>query len=144
MSSLSLTRDEREAFLAGVHVAVIGVDRAGRAPLTIPIWYDYSPGGEVLIWTDAASTKADLIKAAGRLSLCVQQEERPVRYVSVEGPVVGWEEPVPLEIATAIARRYMGETDGDNYVSQALPTPSVLIRIRPERWSTMDESKLPV
>jgi nitroimidazol reductase NimA-like FMN-containing flavoprotein (pyridoxamine 5'-phosphate oxidase superfamily) len=46
MSSFMMTAAEREEFLSGVHVAVLAVERAGRAPLAVPVWYDYSPGGE--------------------------------------------------------------------------------------------------
>ena len=37
--------DEKQTFLAGVHVGVIGLNDDGRGPLTVPIWYDYTPGG---------------------------------------------------------------------------------------------------
>jgi nitroimidazol reductase NimA-like FMN-containing flavoprotein (pyridoxamine 5'-phosphate oxidase superfamily) len=39
---------ERETFLADIHVGVLSIPRKeGKAPLTVPIWYDYQPGGEV-------------------------------------------------------------------------------------------------
>jgi hypothetical protein len=38
-----MTRAEREAYLADLHVGVISIERAGSAPLTVPIWYDYDP-----------------------------------------------------------------------------------------------------
>jgi nitroimidazol reductase NimA-like FMN-containing flavoprotein (pyridoxamine 5'-phosphate oxidase superfamily) len=50
MSSFVMTASEREEFLSGVHVGVLAVERAGRAPLAVPVWYDYEPGGELLIW----------------------------------------------------------------------------------------------
>ena len=50
-ASLKMTPQERESFLAGVHVGVISiVDVAGRAPLAAPIWYDFTP--EQLAWRD--------------------------------------------------------------------------------------------
>lgn len=140
MSDPKFTKAEREAFLADLHVGVISVERDGRAPLTVPIWYDYV-GGEVLIWTEQRSRKAALIKAAGRFSLVAQKETAPYQYVSVDGPVVSWEEPAPTEVGVAIARRYLGPEEGDAFAETALTEPSVLIRMRPERWSTMDYSK---
>jgi nitroimidazol reductase NimA-like FMN-containing flavoprotein (pyridoxamine 5'-phosphate oxidase superfamily) len=51
--SLAMTPAEREAFLAEVHVAVVTVsDDDGRGPLAIPLWYDYRPGGEIILVTD--------------------------------------------------------------------------------------------
>ena len=64
------------------------VERPDRAPLTVPIWYHYAPGGELWVITPPDSRKARAIAVAGRFSLMVQRLEPTVRYVSVEGPVV--------------------------------------------------------
>ena len=45
--SLAMTKKEREAFLADLHVGVISIEQAGGPPLTVPIWYDYKPGAGV-------------------------------------------------------------------------------------------------
>ena len=45
--ALTMTKEEREAFLADVHVAVVSVVEDGHGPLVVPIWYSYEPGGEV-------------------------------------------------------------------------------------------------
>ena len=39
MADGAMTKAEREAFLADVHVAVLAVDEPGRGPLSLPIWY---------------------------------------------------------------------------------------------------------
>ncbi|GAA1679583.1 pyridoxamine 5'-phosphate oxidase family protein [Fodinicola feengrottensis] len=142
MSITSLTVTEREQFLAEPYVGVLGVERPGRAPLTIPIWYDYTPGGEVLVWTEPSMVKVGLIKAAGRFSLSVQRTNRPYRYVTAEGPVTGWEEPVPTEVATAMAARYLWPEEAREFVTSNLARPTLLIRMRPKFWSSMAEEKL--
>ena len=87
--SLSMSRAEREEFLAGVHVGVLSVASAdGGGPLTVPIWYTYQPGGTVNVSTGRSTRKARAIMAAGRFSLCVQDERPPYKYVAVEGPAV--------------------------------------------------------
>ena len=45
----TMTTTERERFLADLHVGVISIAQSGRGPLTIPIWYGYTSGGEVYI-----------------------------------------------------------------------------------------------
>jgi hypothetical protein len=55
--STIMTREEREAFLAGVHVGVLSLNQEGGGPLTTPVWYAYKPGGEVQIITERASRK---------------------------------------------------------------------------------------
>ncbi|WP_378741800.1 pyridoxamine 5'-phosphate oxidase family protein [Nocardia brasiliensis] len=135
-----MTSAEREAFLADLHVGVLAVERADRAPLSVPIWYVYEPGGEVVIWTDIGSVKEKLIRAAGRFSLTAQVEQPPYRYVTVEGSVTAIE-PATLEIARSIAVRYFGETEGTAYAEQGITDKSILIRMRPERWLSTDYSK---
>ena len=48
-----MTRDEREAFLTEPRVGVLSVasDDDRRPPLTVPIWYDYQPGGNITFIT---------------------------------------------------------------------------------------------
>ena len=35
--SLNMTRKEREAFLAGLHVGVLSIEQPGQAPLSAPV-----------------------------------------------------------------------------------------------------------
>lgn len=69
---MALSRTEREQFLAEPHVAALAVnagEKGDRAPLAVPIWYQYVPGGDIWIMTGRDSRKADLIRAAGRFTL---------------------------------------------------------------------------
>src|SRR5829696_10502765 len=88
-----LTERERQEFLAGPHIGVLSVaSDDDRPPLTVPVWYGYRPGGNVSFFTGTQGRKArktKLIEKAGVLSLLVQREEFPYRYVTVEGTVVG-------------------------------------------------------
>ena len=138
----TMTRPERERFLADVRVGVLSVAEEGCGPLTVPIWYGYTPGGELTVWMEKASRKADLLQRAGRFSLCVQTEQRPYQYVSVEGPITAIEA-VDLERnARPIAHRYLGIDVGDAYVDDATDAINsgrqIVMRMRPERWLTAD------
>jgi PPOX class probable F420-dependent enzyme len=136
----TMTSSEREAFLADVHVGVIAVERDGRAPLAVPIWYGYETGGDVVIWTDAGSLKEKLIRAAGRFSLTAQVEEPPYRYATAEGDVTAIE-PATREVVEAIAVRYLGAEAGAAFTDQSLSSSSLVIRMRPQRWLSTDYSK---
>lgn len=135
-----MSSDEREAFIAELHVGVIAVERPDRAPLSVPIWYAYEPGGEVLIWTETGSVKEKLIRAAGRFSLTAQVEQPPYKYVTAEGSVIGIER-ATIDTARLIAVRYLGEEEGSAFAEQHLTSNSILIRMRPERWLSTDYSK---
>ena len=143
--SLIMTQQEREAFLADVHVGVISIADEGRGPLTVPIWYAYDPGGDLRIMTGRESQKGRLLARAGRFSLCAQTENPPYKYVSVEGAIVSTEAADIERDLRPLARRYLGQKMGDRYVEETrnLPTHSdnVLIRMRPERWLTTDYAK---
>lgn len=135
------TETERQQFLAGKHVAVLSVAATdGRPPTSVPIWYDYSPGGDILVNTGAGNRKARLIEQAGAVTLVVQREELPYQYVIVEGTVVEAATPAPLEPREAIAIRYLGEEGGRAFAANMDGASSVLFTIRPDRWSSADFS----
>jgi uncharacterized protein len=140
-----MTESERQQFLAEPHIGVLSVDSDGdRPPLTVPVWYAYQPAGNVSFFTGTQGRKArktGLIENAGVLSLCVQREEFPYRYVTVEGTVVGTERPPSSEGMLAIARRYLPEDAARGFVEAELENPSgeiVLFEVRPDRWLSFD------
>ncbi|MFA0840676.1 pyridoxamine 5'-phosphate oxidase family protein [Streptomyces rochei] len=137
---MALSREEREKFLAEPHIAALAVDAGeGRAPLTVPIWYQYEPGGDVWIMTGLDSRKNRLIQAAGRFTLMVDRLDPTIRYVSVEGPVV---ETVAAteEDLREISARYLPPEKVDGYVAYASADhgEQVIVRMRPERWVSSD------
>jgi hypothetical protein len=137
---MALTREQREQFLAEPHIAALAVDAGeGRAPLALPIWYQYTPGGDIWIMTGRDSRKHELIRAAGRFSLLVDRVEPTLRYVSVEGPVLDTV-PGTLEHLREISARYLPAEKVDGYVEFASKNhgDQVIIRMRPERWVTSD------
>jgi nitroimidazol reductase NimA-like FMN-containing flavoprotein (pyridoxamine 5'-phosphate oxidase superfamily) len=141
--SLAMTKREREAFLAGVHVGVISIPEPGRGPLTVPVWYSYHPGGDLRVVTGRTSRKGQLLAQSARLSLCAQTETAPYKYVSVEGPIVAIEDAEVERDLRPLARRYLGPQAGDQYVktTRSEHEDNVLVRMRPERWLTVDFAK---
>jgi uncharacterized protein len=140
----AFTENERQEFLAAKHVAVLSVATAdGRPPASVPIWYDYTPDGNIRVNTGASSRKAKLIERAGAVTLVAQLEEPPYQYVVVEGTVVETATPTPLEVREAIAIRYLGEEGGRAFVRTLDRQDSVLFTIRPDRWLTADFSADP-
>ncbi|OBG58489.1 MULTISPECIES: pyridoxamine 5'-phosphate oxidase family protein [unclassified Mycobacterium] len=133
------TESERQEFLAGLHVAVLSVDAAdGRPPASVPIWYDYTPGGNIRIMTGASSRKARLIERAGKVTLVVQREEPPYQYVVVEGSIVDTAKPAPTDVQESVAIRYLGEEGGRAFVQSMEGVEEVMFTIRPDRWLSAD------
>ena len=136
-----MTKAEREAFLADVHVGVLAVAEPGRGPLSLPIWYLVDGEGEeveVVMSMSAGSVKERLLQAAGRATLTIQTEEPPYKYASIEGPVtIGPATHDPLELAS----RYLGPELGQWYVENTSTEGAVNARLRPEHWRTHDFAK---
>ncbi len=95
------------------------------------------------ILTSSTTVKGRLLEAAGGFGLCVQSEVRPYSYVSVEGAVTGVR-PADQDTDTRpLARRYLGETGGDDYTDNVRQGPNLMVySMRPERWYTVDYSKI--
>lgn len=136
----SMSQAEKEAFLADLHVGVIGINDPDHGPLTVPIWYDYQPGGELWIITGSQSRKGKLLTPGSRVSLAAQTEDAPYKYVSIEGPVTAIE---ATDAATllAMAQRYLGEAMGATYAQGSNLSEQVTVRIQPQRWLAVDYAK---
>ena len=135
-----MTRDEREEFLSAVHVGIVSADEAGRGPLSVPVWYLYEPGGEIVVVTRPEARKARLLSVGARVSFCVQSEEMPPKYVTIQGRVVSAEPADVDRDLKPIVRKYLGAEVGDAYVDNTRPngTNEIVVRIRPERWYSRD------
>lgn len=137
---MALSVEEREQFLAEPHVGAVSVvERSDRAPLTVPIWYQYSPGGELWIYTAPGARKTRAIEAAGRFSLMVQRTEPTMRYVSVEGPVVRTS-PGSGELSRQMAARYVPPDKLADYLEfeRTQLGEHIAIYMRPEHWLSSD------
>lgn len=136
-----LTEPEAQEFLAGRHVAVVTVaSDDGRPPHAAPVWYAYEPGGNVTFFTGTQGRRARktrLIRRAGVLSVTVQHERFPYRYVTVEGTVERIDRPPSPDQMLAITGRYLPPEQAEGFVQAELADPGpglVLFNVRPDRW----------
>ena len=137
--SLAMSIDEREQFLSSLHVGLVSIPRSARGPLTVPIWYDYEPGGKPWMITDSSSLKGRCLEKCDRISLCVQTEELPYQYVMVEGK---FEISKPnKDQLLAMAVRYLGPEQGTLYAASDASNTSIIVTILPDQWLSTDYSK---
>lgn len=137
---MALSVDERQQFLAEPHVGALAVAWASdRAPLTVPIWYQYTPGGELWIYTAPDSRKATAIQSAGRFSLMAERTKPTVRYVSVEGPVTRVVSG-SQELCWEMAARYLPPDRVAGFVEYERTHlgEQIAIYMRPEHWLSAD------
>jgi nitroimidazol reductase NimA-like FMN-containing flavoprotein (pyridoxamine 5'-phosphate oxidase superfamily) len=143
MPDTRMSPAEREAFLADVRVGVLSISDGARGPLTVPVWYGYEAGGEIWFVTERDSRKGQLLLLVDRISLCVQTEKPPYKYVSVEGAIAGIELADLERHRRVLAHRYLGKEMGDSYLSasEGDGDNTIVVRLRPERWLTVDYAK---
>jgi len=140
MAKLSVR--DRELFLAEPRVAALSVSAGpDRGPLTVPIWYQYEPGGEPWVLSGVTARKTRLIEAVGRFTLLTNRTEPTDRYVSVEGPVariISQTEALVREMA----ERYLPPDRAAAYVKFHLEElgDHVAIYLSPEHWLSSDLS----
>lgn len=137
---MALSREERETFLAEPHVAALSVSAGkNRGPMTVPIWYQYTPGGQPWFITGTGSRKHRLIEAAGHLSLMVERVEPTVRYVAVDGAVDRIEDGTDEQLVE-MTRRYLPPEAVEPYLEMARREhgPSVAVYLKPQHWLSAD------
>jgi nitroimidazol reductase NimA-like FMN-containing flavoprotein (pyridoxamine 5'-phosphate oxidase superfamily) len=137
---MALSKEEREQFLAEPHIAALSVSAGDtRGPLTVPVWYQYTPGGEPWVLTGAGSRKHRLIETQGEFTLMVQRIEPTVRYVTVDGPVSRIQ-PATDEHLVELTKRYLPPEKVEPYVEFARREhgDSVVIYLTPEHWLSAD------
>ena len=131
---------EKQNFLADLHVGVLSLNETSAGPLTVPIWYDYEPGKELWFLTGLNSRKGKILKEGIRLSLVAQSEDPPYKYVSIEGPVTSIVEANKDDLLR-MAVRYLGTIAGKQYTENSNGSGGVLVRVKPERWLAVDYGK---
>ena len=141
---MALSKEEREQFLSEPHIAALSVSAGdGRGPLTVPVWYQYSPGGEPWVHTGLGSRKHRLVEAAGHFTLMVERLEPTVRYVAVDGAVSGIDPATDDELVEMV-KRYLPPEKVDSYLEFARREhgEGVVLRMRPEHWLSSDLGEL--
>jgi len=137
-----MSEQEREKFLADIHVGVVSVaGEPGEPPTSVPTFYAYEPGGQITMFTGTQRRKPkriERIRQAGRITLVAQREELPMAYVTVEAELVEIGKPTNDQMF-AIARRYMPDEFAQGFVQGELGDPDnivTLLTFRPTRWFT--------
>lgn len=137
---MALSKDEREQFLSEPHIGALSVSAGDkRGPLTVPVWYQYAPGGELWVNTGAGSRKHQLIEAAGRFTIMAERVEPTTRYVSVEGAVSRIEPGTDAQ-AAELAHRYLEAEAAERFLAFAKEHlgDHVTVFMTPEHWLSTD------
>lgn len=122
---------EREQFLRQPHLAVLATIDADGRPHAMPIWYLYE-GGLFLMSAGRNSRKHRNVARNPLATLVIDQRTLPYRAVMVQGTVeIGPR--LDLDARLRLAKRYLGDEQGQVYVESHPDEDSITLRLRPER-----------
>lgn len=131
----NMTDREWQDFMAqGSRTGKLATVRADGRPHVVPIWF-ILVDGELLFMTGEGTVKANNIRRDPRVAISVDDEAFPYSYVTIEGNAEILE-PAPdafLEIATEIARRYVGSEKAAEYGQRNAVPGELLVRVTPRK-----------
>jgi len=128
--------DAIHAFLTSVPArpAVLATTRKDGRPHVAPVWYAVDDDGSIVFTTGAETVKGRTLARTGRAALCVDDDQPPFAFVTVEGTVTLSDDVDAVRHwAAVIGGRYMGDDRADEYGARNGVPGELLVRLTPER-----------
>ena len=104
-------------FLSEVHIAILAIHRENMAPHSTPVWYHYEPNDSLWFMADPETQKGKLMRTGTPVSLVMQTETAPYKYVSIAGQISEVVKGNMEQELRPISRGYLGIKGGDEYVA---------------------------
>jgi hypothetical protein len=133
-----MSGDELDRFLsAGTRTGKLATVRADGSPHVAPIWFILD-GEDLVFMTGAETVKGRAMLRDPRVALSVDDEQPPFAFAIIEGTVsISRDLGEMLPLSVAIARRYMGDEDADQYGRRNAVDGELLLRLRRGRVTAM-------
>jgi PPOX class probable F420-dependent enzyme len=130
----SITDPEVSEFLsAGTRTGKLAYTSHDGRPLVVPVWFIVEDGC-VVFNTGKTTAKGQSLSRDPRATLCADLEEPPFGFVQVQGNAELSEDPADLlRTATAIAARYMGRDQAEEFGKRNGVPGELVVRLRPTR-----------
>jgi PPOX class probable F420-dependent enzyme len=129
----SLTEEARTFLLHSTRTGKIATVRSDGRPHVVPIWFVLD-GDTIVFSTDRDSVKGKNLRREGRATLCVDDENPPYSFITVEGTVTTSEDLDEMKTwATRIAARYMGENKAEAFGERNAVPGAMLVRLTPTK-----------
>ncbi len=128
----AMSDDERRAFLLhGTRTAKLATVRADGRPHLAPIWFTLDVD-DIVLTTGSRTVKGRTLARDPRVSVCVDDENPPFSFVTVEGVAdLSTDLDELLRWATVIGGRYMGAERAQEFGHRNAVDGELLIRVRP-------------
>ena len=126
-----MSGDELDRFLStGTRTGKLATVRADGSPHVAPIWFILD-GEDLVFMTGAETVKGRAMLRDPRVALSVDDERPPFAFAIIEGTVsISTDLAEMLPLSVAIARRYMGDEDAEQYGRRNAVDGELLLRLR--------------
>jgi len=130
----SVSDPDVSAFLSeGTRTDILGYASASGRPLVTPVWFILEGGGLVFN-TGKDTAKGRALQRDPRATMVVNLQEPPYGFVQVQGDAELSEDPAELlRTAIAIAARYMGADQAEEYGRRNGVPGELVVRLRPTK-----------
>jgi PPOX class probable F420-dependent enzyme len=130
-----MSDDEWQRFIREpVRTGVLATTRTDGRPHAAPVWYDLDDDGTIVFNTGADTVKGHAVRRDGRATLCVQDDQPPFSFVTIEGTTIWSDELAEVRAwATRIGARYMGAERGEEYGARNGVPGELVVRLAPTR-----------
>jgi PPOX class probable F420-dependent enzyme len=123
----------REFIMRGTHTGKIATVREDGRPHVVPVWFLLRDDG-LFFTTWHTTVKAKDMHRDPRVAICIDDETFPFSFVMIEGQVEILDPTAEefVNMATEIARRYVGDDQAADYGKRNAVPGELLIRVVPE------------
>jgi len=136
-----MSKEEIARFvMQGTFTGKLATVRKDGSSHVVPIWFvldneNSKRRGNIIFTTYSTSVKANNIRRNNRVSICIDDQTRPLAFVTMFGSakIHIHKQKEVLKWATKIAERYMGKKNAEAYGRRNSSEGAVLVRINPTR-----------
>ena len=122
-----------EFLTTGTRTGKLAYTNAAGRVLVAPVWYIVEDG-DLIFNTHADTVKGTFLAGQHQATICVDLEEPPYAFVQVQGSAELSNDPSELlRTATAIAARYMGPDQADEFGQRNGVPGELVVRLRPTK-----------
>ena len=125
-----LSQREIDDLLNEPYISIVCTLRPDGTPHMSPVWH-LMEEDQVVIAVEESSVKARNVRNDPRVALCVGTDEKPQRWVQVNGTATLSKDRVP-GVVRSLSLHYMGAEEGEPYADEVLKQLDfTLMRITP-------------
>ena len=129
----------REFVMTGTRTGKLAVTRGDGRPHVTPVWFVLD-GDDLVFNTAETGVKGTALRRELRAALCVDDQQPPYSFVSVEGGVtLSGDAPEVLRWATTIGVRYMGAQRGAEFGARNAVPGELLVRLHADKVIAMSD-----